>query len=146
MIINLIIDIIINLFVSYKQYGVGDVSTLSSGFGVLLFYLLAILSIFLEKHQNRNSSLFFKLYIIGIIIIPLSFFIPMIGRLDMYFTFSAIIVFPNIILTFRKQLYKLLFTTIIIFFTLYQFFNFFTNETYGKFYSNYNTIFSHIFQ
>ena len=140
--INYVIEISINFFSSYIQYGVGEVATVSTGLGVLLFYALAIITLFFEKVQKKNVSFFFKLYIIGILIIPLTFYIPMIGRLDMYFTFSTIIVFPNIIKSINNNIIKYTFSTIVIVFTFYQFLQFFTNETYGNIYSNYDTIFS----
>ena len=135
------IDFII--FSYFREYSVYEgVSVIGTGLGIFWYLCLALITIYYERNQSREIGLIFKLAVIGVFFIPLSLFIPMIARLDMYFLFATIVTLPRILMSFKNQLIKLVFAFIIIVFVSSQFLGFMFSPTYGKYFYSYKTVFS----
>lgn len=115
---------------------------ISSGFGIIYYFIILILIIYYDRMQNREIALVFKIAIVGFLMMPLKLIILMFGRLMMYYTPALIIVYPNILMNLKKPIRKILFLTLLIVFTMYQFYSFFYSTTYHKNFIDYNTIFS----
>jgi transmembrane protein EpsG len=130
----------IGYFDKYLTYS--GVSSVGSGIGVIYFSVLLILFLFYQRFVNEEYGLIFKIAIISYFFIPLSFFIPMVGRLDMYFTPALIFGFPILYIYIKNKKYKLTFIILLVFMVGYQFFIFFYSKTYGHAFFEYNTIFS----
>lgn len=124
----------------YEYYQ--DAGNISSGLGFIYYSLLFIIVLLYEKKQDHKSSLFFKISVVSFIIMPLSIIVEMIGRLGIYFMPSIMIVYPNIVHKISIRSNKLIFITIFVIITFYQFFQFFYSETYRDYFMDYHTIFS----
>ena len=117
----------------------GDVAT---GLGFVVFSLLLIMVLFFERKQAREIGLFFKISIMGFLIMPLSLTLDIIGRFALYFAPSTIIVYPNLLKSLNDNKIKVAFLAIIMAITIFQYIQFFYSEIYHDFFMNYQTIFS----
>jgi hypothetical protein len=129
-----------NYFERYEAYQGGSI--VGTGIGVLYLSVLFCLTVCYERFQNKENEIAFKIAIISFMFIPLSLVLQLIGRVGMYFAPATIIVYPLIVLSFKKPIYKTIFVSILLFMTLYEFFQFFSSETFKGAYGTYHTIFS----
>ena len=127
-------------FERYDVYQGGAV--IGTGFGIFYFSIFFILILAYERYQNKETSLLFKIAIVGFMIIPFGLIIQLIGRVGMYLGPSAIIVYPVILMKIKRPVYKTMFLVFYLFFTSYLFFQFFTSQVYKDAFGNYQTIFS----
>lgn len=128
-----------NYYDTYIGFGSAKVV---SGFGVLYFAALFLLTIYYEKFQNRKTALIFKIAIISFMFIPLGMIIQFLGRVDMYFSHATIIVYPIIHMKIKNPIYKITFIALLLFVTMYTFIQFFQSGTYRTAFGTYQTIFS----
>lgn len=119
-----------------------DPGVVNSGLGFLYYSSLLILILYFEKLQNREIALVFKVAIISFMFMPLTLIIEMISRAGMYFAPATIIAYPNIINTMKKYISRASYITILLVFTIYQFFQFFYSDTYKDYFGTYQTILS----
>lgn len=137
---NFIRDFIWDFAERFEYYqDPGDVAT---GLGFVVFTLLLIMVLFLERKQAREIGLFFKISILGFLIMPMSIALEMIGRFGMYFSPSTIIVYPYLFKSLNDGKIKVAFLAIIMAITIFQYLQFFYSEIYHDFFMNYQTIFS----
>lgn len=122
----------------YETYS--EKGTANSGLGFLLYSFLFLLTLFLDKIQDKKIALFFKLAIVYFMLMPFKLIIEMTSRMGMYFSPTLIIVYPFI--SKSLKVYKGIFLPILILFTIYQFFQFFYSDTYMKYFMEYHTFFS----
>jgi len=127
-------------FERYDVYQGGAV--IGTGFGIFYFSIFFILILAYERYQNKETSLLFKIAIVGFMIIPFGLIIQLIGRVGMYLGPSAIIVYPVILMKIKRPVYKTMFLVFYLFFASYLFFQFFTSQVYKDAFGNYQTIFS----
>ena len=119
-----------------------EASVTRSGLGFLYYSVILILMLYFRKFQNSSNYLFFKLSILGFLLIPLPLIINMLGRLILYFSPAYIIAFSLIIKSIKRKELKLLLMIFIICITFFQFFHFIFSDIYNPFFYNYRTIFS----
>lgn len=124
----------------YLQYQNLDIS--KPNLVNILTYSVTIIFI-LKYYNNFNSyyKFFVKLLIIGILIIPIGFILPLASRLALYFLPLSIIVYPKLIELIEFKLIKKLFIFGVISVILIRLITFFLSSIYGPYYSNYSTIF-----
>jgi len=127
-------------FEKYDVYQGGSV--VGSGFGIFYFSIFFILVLVYERYQNAQTSLLFKIVIIGFMLIPFGLIIQLIGRVGMYLGPSAIIVYPVILMKIKRPVYKTMFVVFYLFFATYLFFQFFNSQVYKDAFGTYQTIFS----
>jgi transmembrane protein EpsG len=124
-----------------ERYGsYSDEGTANSGLGFLLYSSLFLLTIKLDKLQDKTIALFFKLGIVYFMLMPFTLIIEMTSRIGMYYSPAVVIVYPFILKTLK--LAKPIFLLVMILFTIYQFFQFFYSSTYKDYFMEYHTIFS----
>ena len=136
--VNLLIS---GYFERYEVYQVTKVG-LNAGFGVFLFSILLIFTLYFSREQANENSLLFKLAILSFMFIPMGLFIILISRIGMYFTPTTIAVYPIIVSHIKKPTIRMLFSIFVVLFTLYAFSIFFNSPVFKKTYENYHTIFS----
>lgn len=122
----------------YEVYS--DKGIANSGLGFIFYSSLFILTLFLDKIQDKKIALFFKLAIVYFMLMPFTLIIEMTSRIGMYFSPAVIIVYP--FMARSLKVYKGIFFSIIILFTVYQFFQFFYSDTYMKYFMEYHTFLS----
>jgi hypothetical protein len=129
-------------FERYEVYN--EAGFVNTGLGVLYLFALFIITIYFGRFQKMQTALVFKIAIISFIFIPLSLIIQLSGRLGMYFTPATIIVYPIILMSHKKQIFKTIFFVLIIFMTTFQFYQFFYSSisVYKDFFGTYQTILS----
>jgi hypothetical protein len=127
-------------FEKYKKYE--GAAAFGTGIGFLFSCGLFLLIVYYDKYQDSETALVFKLAIISFMFVPLAFYVQLIGRIGMYFAPATIIVYPVIIENIKKPLYKAIFIILLLFFTIYTFFQFFNSEPWKEYFGTYNTIFS----
>lgn len=124
----------------YEFYS--DKGITNSGLGFLFYSSLFLLTLHLDKIQNKKISLFFKITIVYFILMPFALIIEMTSRIGMYFLPATLILYPYIFKTLKHIISKYLFLFGIMIFTMYQFFQFFYSTTYRDYFMEYHTIFS----
>jgi transmembrane protein EpsG len=116
-------------------------TTIGIGF-ILNFIINIILLFYLQDQKSTWKRIISNVFVISFLLIPLSFSIPIITRLNFYLTPLLIVVYPivfeNIIVKKNRYIFMLLISV----FTIYQFIYFFYSETWAKHFFEYKTIFS----
>lgn len=133
----------IKYFEQYTGYtGKADTEN-TVGLGFLLSTLIFIVVLYYSQNQtDYEGNTLFKLAILSFLFTPLSIRVQMVGRISYYLLPILMAVFPLVFLKIKKGELKLLFISIIVLFTLYQFYIFFNSEPWSKYFGEYNTIFS----
>ena len=124
----------------YEFYS--DKGIANSGLGFLFYSSLFLLTLSLDKIQDKSIALFFKLAIVYFMLMPFALIIEMTSRIGMYFLPSVLIVYPYIFKTLKPFIYRYIFLLGIMIFTMYQFFQFFYSTTYRDYFMEYHSIFS----
>jgi hypothetical protein len=124
----------------YETYS--DKGTANSGLGFIFYSSLLLLTLMLDKLQDKKIALFFKLTIVYFMLMPFTLIIEMSSRIGMYFLPAIVIVYPFIYKTLKSKLAKYAFLSVLMLFTIYQFFQFFYSATYKDYFMEYHTIFS----
>ncbi len=124
----------------YESYS--DKGTANSGLGFLFYSSLFILTLNLDKLQDKRIALFFKLAIVYFMLMPFTLIVEMTSRIGMYFSPAVVIVYPFIFKKLKSNISKSFFLPIIMIFTMYQFFQFFYSVTYKDYFMEYHTFFS----
>jgi len=127
-------------FNRYETYEGGV--KLGTGLGFVYSLILFFFILYYDRFQQKETALLFKLSIIGFLIKPLGFIIMLIGRVGMYFTPATIIVYPILFMNLKKPVYKMIFISLLLFMTIYSFFQFFYSEIWKTDFGSYQTIFS----
>ncbi len=129
-------------FRQYESYQVAGEKGKGTGLKILFLSALFVLTLYYERFQNKETALLFKIAIISFMLIPMVMLIMMLGRMDMYFQIATIAVFPIIILNVKEWFIRKFIAVLIIFITLYGFYQFFESEIWRKAFGTYQTIFS----
>jgi hypothetical protein len=124
----------------YESYS--DKGTANSGLGFLFYSSMFLLTLKLDKLQNKKIALFFKLAIVYFMLMPFTLIVEMTSRIGMYFSPAVVIIYPFIFITLKSKIAKYSFLPIIMIFTIYQFFQFFYSATYKEYFMEYHTFFS----
>jgi transmembrane protein EpsG len=124
----------------YEFYS--DKGTANTGLGFLFYSSLFLLTLNLDKIQNKKIALFFKLAIVYFMLMPFALIIEMTSRVGMYFLPAVLIVYPYIFKTLKPVMSRYIFLLGIMIFTMYQFFQFFYSTTYRDYFMEYHTVFS----
>jgi len=127
-------------FEKYQNYKMSSV--LGSGLGVAFSAFLFALILFYERLQIADVALLFRISMLGYFIIPLSLSIMMISRIGMYFQPITIVVFPILFLKIKNPIYKNIILAMLIFMTMYLYFQFFQSSVWKIAFGRYQTIFS----
>lgn len=133
-------SIVQTYFKKYEVYEGG--SQLASGFGMLFYIMMFIITILYAKYFSKKSSLLFKLAIISFMFIPLGFIITLIGRVGFYFAPATIISYPLIFSSTKRPLFMYGLGFLMIFMTLYSYFTFFQSDMWQDAFGTYQTILS----
>ena len=115
-------------------------SSTNSGLGFLYFSVLFVFTLYFEKKQSRSIQFIFKNSVLSFLIIPLALIIDMTGRLGMYFSPALIVVLPMIYMSIKDRTTKVVYISMVICITLFQFLQFMYSDNYGPFFYNYQTI------
>lgn len=137
-------EFIANYFPRYSEYTLieGD-QQYGSGIGILFSSFVLLLILRLEKYQNNDSSILFKIAFLNYIIIALSMVSPMIGRVGMYFQPILIVaVYPLLVTSIKVKQIKIAFILLILLYTGFNFVRFFNTPYLFKYYGVYQTFFS----
>lgn len=119
-----------------------DAGVVKSGLGFLYYSTLFVLVLYFERLQIKEVALVFKIAVVSFLIIPLALIVDMTGRLGIYFAPATIVVYPIIVMNLKKTISKTILSTILVAFTLFQFFQFFYSDDYKDYFGIYQTVFS----
>lgn len=130
-------------FDQYNTYVENDDLNSKLGLGFILnIFIYAVVLLYARKEIYKNNNVFFNLTLFSFLLIPFGIGIQMIGRLNYYLLPVMMAIFPIVFIKLRKKEFRLFFISIVILFTLYQFFIFFNSEPWIKYFGTYHTIFS----
>ncbi len=138
----------INIFISqyfdfYSVYTNEGIREISPGLGFALNILIYMIFIYYARNDSSNThNTLYKIAIISLLLIPISFTISLITRINFYFLPVMMAVFPIAFNRIKEQYIKTAYISVIILFTLYQFFMFFQSDVWKDAFGEYNTIFS----
>lgn len=124
-VVNIINKFIVNLLLHFSHISkitsyITYFSTYSTNFYWFLkagiYTILGLfVSLFYNKFNIRNA-LFFNLFIIGIVLLNITFFIPEISRIAYYFLIYQIILIPNLVFKCKKEAKILLYYSFFLFY------------------------------
>lgn len=139
--------IIVSLLFS-NQYAQYDNIEFSSPSLINGFVYFSIIFIILKYYNDftKDYKFFIKLFIVGVLIIPVGYIIPLSGRLAFSLFPLSIIIYPKFISLIKSKLLKNMFVICVISVFLVRLVTFFYSETYGPYYSNYLSIFYTFFE
>lgn len=132
---------IVSLF-SERYEAYSDKGTANSGLGFIFYSSIFLLTLALDKLQDKKIAVFFKIAVVYFMLMPFTLIIEMTARIGMYFSPCVVIVYPFIFKTLKSNVYKYSFLSILLLFTIYQFFQFFYSDTYRDYFMEYHTFFS----
>ena len=134
---------ILNYFESeYSRHLSINLSESNLGIGFILnttIYLILFFS--MRGLKSKWHVLVFNLIVLSYLLIPLSLIMPLSSRINFYFTPFLMIGYPLALENMKKKIHKLIFISLIIITTIYQYFNFFYSETWNEKFYYYKTIF-----
>jgi len=138
--INLFTNLYLGFYSGYLEKS--EVNT-TVGLGFFLNVFIYLIVIYKAQHEEGfGNNILFKIATISLLMIPLSFGVQLIGRLNFYLLPVMMAVFPLTFEKFKSNHIRLVFMAIIILFTLYNFFIFFQSEVWKDNFGIYHTIFS----
>lgn len=133
------IDIAVNnYFPKYSSYA--DPGKFGSGLGVLYGFIVLALVLYFIKYEKSDYSVLYKVLILSIIIMPLSIYINMLGRMQMYLQPIALVVYPLVFLKINNAFIRNIFICMIVAFAIRSVFVFIESDVWGSYYLEYNTI------
>ena len=103
------------------------------GFGSLLLTIIFIFTIYSYNKISKKYLLLYNISIIYFITNNLSYSIPMIGRLTMYFMPLLIVVYPLVVSSYRNILNRTIVKSIIVFYYMFELYSFFNNPRWHYF-------------
>ncbi len=124
----------------YEDYS--DKGNANSGLGFIFYASIFLLTLSLDRVQDKSTAVFFKIAIVYFMLMPFKLIIEMTARIGMYFSPSEIIIYPFILKGLKSNVYKYSFLFILLLFTIYQFFQFFFSDTYKDYFMEYHTFLS----
>lgn len=106
-----------------------------------------LLFIILKYYNNFSSNFQFviKLFVVGLILLPAGYILPLSSRLALYFLPFSIIIYPKLLELFESRLLKQLFTVGVISVISIRLLTFFFSSTSSPYYMKYSTIIQSIF-
>ena len=117
-----------------------EVIDLKFGIGAFIMLIILIVTLTETNSQEKKIQLIFKIFAIGFLIIPLSLHVWLISRGGFYFTALSILVYPNIIVNMKKNIYQNILLLLFISLTLYDFYIFFFFFLWIEDFGTYQTI------
>ena len=115
----------------------------SKGLGfayIILSYLIAFY--FSQNDNNKENNLLYKIAIISMLIVTVSFGVLLISRINLYLYPVMMAVFPIVFTKIKNAEFRFGYISVNILYTIYQFFVFFQSELWGRYFGEYHTIFS----
>ncbi len=134
---SLLVSLFSERYETYSDKGIAN-----SGLGFLFYSSLFLLTLILDKFQQKKVALFFKLAIVYFMLMPFTLIIEITSRIGMFFSPAIVIAYPFIYKTLKPKVAKYAFLPLIMLFTIYQFFQFFYSATYRDYFMDYHSIFS----
>jgi len=120
-----------------------DISSVKVGLGFTLNTIIYIILFYnLKNTKVPWQVLIFNIIVLSFLFVPLSLSIPLVSRINFYFTPFLMIGYPLALKNMKKQSYKLIFVALIMISTIYQYFNFFYSPVWTEKFYEYKTIFS----
>jgi hypothetical protein len=117
-------------------------SKFGSGFGFLflLFFFASLL--YYSKGESGITAVILKIGLLYYAIYPFGIFLPMFGRIQMYYEPVLIVAMPLLLQKIKNPLHNKIFIFLILFYYLYMFIDFFNTPLWSSF-NEYKTIFSY---
>ncbi len=140
---NYLFPIVVSLTLYLDKYlSYEEVKTVDSGLGVIFQSLIFLMILYQQKYQHKFIRTLFNFGSLWFLFIPLVLYIPMVGRLSMYFQIIILIVYPYLIISVKNKFRKNVTLLLLILFILYSFIQFFATPGWNKYFNEYQTIFS----
>lgn len=139
-------DIVGTYFAKYDTYmEEGNKLQLGSGIGFLFNILFFMILVLYDNHKEDINSWLLKMFSISYMFIPLSFIVPLIGRIGTYLSIMGVVGILPIIDLFRQKRVIQIVISLFIFMTLYGYVTFFYSDVWRDAFMEYHTIFESMF-
>lgn len=142
---RLFADIIsFEIFSKYSYY-VGNMTISKADgmqLGVLLFHILFIILLYYQYVLNRTLHIFFYLFSISFLLMPLVSIVPMVARFSYYFSLFGVICYPSFLCLIKDEKIKLFILLAIFIILIKSYWTFFHSEIWFEHFYTYKTIFS----
>lgn len=132
---------------SFEDYAtsyadIDSVNVYGIGFWIGLISLIVSFIYLSKSNSSTESKQMVLLANIAHLITPFTSIIPLISRISIYFTAYTIFSIPISYSCIKNKLIRIGLLSLYVIYTLYKYFEFFGSETYGRYYSDFKTIFS----
>lgn len=122
----------------YRTYLINaEANSLDTGFGFLFKSMFLFLILWSHDRSSPQLAVITKLAIIGFLLLPLSIYLLVFSRLMMYFNVALIIAIPYAVFLQKSKQLRIVLISIISFWYLYEYANFFQDPTWVEHFSHY---------
>lgn len=123
----------------------GSKLQLGSGIGFLFNILFFMILVLFDRHKEGINSWLLKMFSISYMFIPLSFIVPLVGRIGTYLSIMGVVgILPIIDLDRQKRVIQIV-ISLFVFITLYGYITFFYSDVWRDAFMEYHTIFESMF-
>jgi hypothetical protein len=134
------IDLYFNKYNVYTENFEG--SDFGSGAGFLFLLLFFCSLLYYSQGEIDKTAVILKIGLLYYAIYPFGIFLPMFGRIQMYYEPVLIVAMPLLLQKIKNPLHNKIFIFLILFYYLYMFIDFFNTPLWSSF-NEYKTIFSY---
>lgn len=127
-------------FDRYSVYS-DEKAAVSTGLGFFIVFIFIVFLLTSKKTMNLQEQQLTNISVFSLLLSVIGINLAMVYRLNMFFIPISIVAFPLMVIHTKDFFQKRFLVVIIIFYYLYNYFSFFSSETYGEFYDQYHTIF-----
>lgn len=124
----------------YKMYF--EEQETSYSWGAYPMFLLFIIIIWFSRNFKGYEIPIGNLAIVYIIVSFISFALPMVSRIGLYFQMALLIVYPLLMKSIKVEEIRISYILLLVSYNLYQYYSFFTNDDWLKKFGEYKTIFT----
>lgn len=134
------IDLYFNKYNIYTESF--ESSDFGSGAGFLFLILFFCSLLYYSKGESGITTVILKIGLLYYVFYPFGIFLPMFGRIQMYYEPVLIVAMPLLLQKIKNPLHNKIFIFLILFYYLYIFIDFFNTPLWSSF-NEYKTIFSY---
>lgn len=126
-----------NRYLNYLDWEIEKPSLIN----IFVYSTLLIIVLKFYNRMDFKFKILNKLFVFGILFLPLGFIIPISGRMAYYFLPLSIVIYPKIFELIKSKLIKNVFVLSVIIVLIIRLYTFFNSDIYGPYFSEYSSIF-----
>jgi hypothetical protein len=127
----------------FEKYAIyQDAGVVRSGLGFFYLTAMFLLTLSLDKDQNKRAATVFHIAIISFLLLPMTLLIDLTARLVMYFAIATIAVYPLIFRDLKNAIARTIYVSLLLAFISFKFATFFSSDIWKEYFGTYHTVLS----